>query len=107
VERRKSVRYQLEIPAVFRWEDGSGMRFQGEGVTRDVSDVGAYVFTASCPPLQTEVEIEIVVPSKLPGTPKARLKGTMQVLRLEDDRRGGCGFSLAGKAFSLRPAAKK
>jgi hypothetical protein len=106
VERRKAVRYPLEIPAVFRWEDLSGMPFQGEGVTRDVSDVGAYVFTATYLPLQTEVEIDIVV-SPLPGAPKAWLRGIMQVLRVEDDARGGCGFSLGGEAFTLCTEAKE
>jgi hypothetical protein len=98
VERRNAIRYRLETPAAFHWQDGSGTRWEGEGVTRDVSEVGAYVFTARCPPLQTEVEIEIVVPP-LHGASKAWLKGIMQVLRVEDGPDGGCGFSLAGKAL--------
>lgn len=106
MERRKAVRYQLEIPAVFRWEDLSGMRWEGEGVTRDMSEVGAYVFTTTWPPLKTEVEIKIVV-FPLAGAPRAWLKGIMQVLRLEDDPRGGCGFSLVGEAFTLCTEAKE
>ena len=78
------------------------MRLAGEGLTRDVSEVGAYVFTDRCPPLQTEIEIEIVVPP-LHGAPKAWLKGIMQVLRVDAGPRG-CGFSLAGKALTISPA---
>jgi hypothetical protein len=103
VERRNAIRYRLDIPVVFRWQDGSGIRLNGEGVTRDVSEVGAYVFTARCPPLQTEVEIEIVVPP-LHGAPKAWLKGIMQVLRVEAGPGGEGGFSLAGKALIISPA---
>ena len=78
------------------------MQSKGEGVTRDVSEVGAYLFTARCPPVQTEIEIEIVVPP-LHGAPKAWLKGIMQVLRVDAGPRG-CGFSLAGKALTISPA---
>ena len=45
---------------------------------------------ATCLPLQTEVEI-VVSPRR--SAPKAWLRGIMQVLRVEDDPRGGCGFS--------------
>jgi hypothetical protein len=103
VERRNAIRYRLDAPVVFRWQDGSGKRLEGEGVTRDVSEVGAYVFSARCPPLHKEVEIEIVVPP-LHGTPKAWLKGIMQVLRVEAAPAGGFGFSLVGKALAIIPA---
>jgi hypothetical protein len=79
------------------------MPWEGEGLTRDVSEVGAYLFTARCPPVQTEIEIEIVVPP-LHGAPKAWLKGIMQVLRVEAGPHGGYGFSLAGNALTISPA---
>jgi hypothetical protein len=103
VERRNAIRYRLDTPVVFRWQDDSGTRLEGEGVTRDLSEVGAYVFTQKCPPPQTEVEIEIVVPT-LHGAPKAWLKGIMQVLRVEAGPGDGFGFSLAGKALVITPA---
>jgi hypothetical protein len=92
------MRYRLEVPAVFRWQDGSGVRFEGAGVTRDLSEVGAYVFAARCPPLQAEIEIVV---SPLPGTPKVWLKGMMRVVRVEAGASGGCGFSLAGDALAI------
>lgn len=103
MERRNAIRYRLDTPVVFRWHDGSGKRLEGEGVTRDVSEVGAYVFTARCPPLHKDVEIEIAVPP-LHGAPKAWLKGIMQVLRVEAGPGGECGFSLTGKALAIIPA---
>jgi hypothetical protein len=103
VERRNAIRYRLESPVVFRWQDGSGMPWEGEGLTRDVSEVGAYVFSPRCPPVKTDVEIEIVVPT-LHGAPKAWLKGIMRVLRVETGPGGECGFSLAGTALAIIPA---
>jgi hypothetical protein len=105
VERRNAIRYRLDTPVVFRWQDDSGTRLEGDGVTRDVSEMGAYVFTARCPPLHKEVEVEIVVPP-LHGAPKAWLKGIMQVLRVEAGPGDGFGFSLAGKALEITPAKK-
>jgi hypothetical protein len=62
--------------------------------------------SATCLPLQTEVEIELVV-SVRPRAPKAWLRGLMQALRVEDNPRGGCGFSRRGEAFTFCIEAKE
>jgi PilZ domain-containing protein len=103
VERRKAVRYRLQLPAIFRWQERSGKSFQADGVTRDVSDVGAYIFGDKCPALETVVEVQIVVPP-VGGSARAWLRGVMQVIRVEDDPRGGFGFSLVGKTWAITPA---
>jgi hypothetical protein len=60
VEHRSAIRYRLQRPVIFFWEDARGIRCRGKGVTHDVSEVGAYVLSTTCPPLQVEVEIEIL-----------------------------------------------
>jgi hypothetical protein len=102
------VRYRLQIPVIFSWENPLGSRFRGEGVTRDISEFGAYVVSATCPPLMSEVEVEIVF-SAVPKGPKAWLSGKMQVVRREDESNGpgGRGFSLSGKAFAVCATAKE
>jgi len=103
VERRNAERYRVQMPVIFSWENPRGSRFRGEGVTRDISEVGAYVVSATCPPLMSEVEVEIVV-FWAPTGPESCLRGKMQVLRREDESNGpgGCGFSLSGEAFALQ-----
>jgi len=106
MERRRVVRYELHIPVVFFWENAEGSKFQAEGVTRDISDVGLYVLSEKCPPLKSKVRVEVMLAQA--GVASASLKGSMQVLRVEDGPEGfgGCGFALAGKTLSLSDAAQ-
>jgi PilZ domain len=101
VERRSAVRYRLQIPVLFYWENAQGHRFQGEGITRDISEVGAYVLSAASPPLKSKVELEVMFPTHV-GALKTSLRGNMQVLRLENQPdRSGPGFALAGTALAF------
>ncbi len=100
MERRHAVRYRLEVPAVFRWEDPPGVRHKRQGVTRDISVSSAFLRSSTLPPLESKVEVEIAI-SAFPEARKAWLKGIMKVLRLEDNQQGAVGFSVAGEAFSL------
>src|SRR5271166_6228699 len=87
-ERRRDVRYDLQIPVVFIW-DADGTKCQGEGMTRDIS----------------KVDVEILF-----GRSKSNvsLRGSMQVLRVEAglNRTGVCGFALSGKRLSVGGAAQ-
>lgn len=105
-ERRKSTRYRVGAPALFFWKNGRGERFQGEGVTRDISVVGAYVLTATCPPGDLAVDLEIILPS-IHGASKPRIKAKTRVLRVEHKVEGGVrsGFSVIGDGFALGTAS--
>jgi len=105
-ERRRAVRYELQVPVAFIWENAEGGKFQAEGVTRDISDVGVYVLSEKCPPMKSKVRVEVMLAQQ--GIAGASLKGNMWVLRVEDGPEGfdGCGFALAGTTFSLSDAAR-
>ena len=107
VERRKNVRYRLRVPVVFYWESPQHDRLQGEGVTRDISVSGAYLLTATCPPADATVQVEIIVSSVL-GTVKPLIKAKMRVLRVEHDpaNQGQSGFSIVGDGFALCSALR-
>jgi hypothetical protein len=108
VERRRTIRYRMRTPVVFRWKGPDNEHFQGEGVTRDMSVAGVFVLTAACPPPNAVVQMEVLLPVS-DGASKVRMKSDMTVLRLEhdiaDNKRSG--FSAAGKGFSLRTFSKK
>ena len=59
-ERRAAVRYKLRLPVIFHWDDG---REQTEGgFTNDIALDGALIFSSRCPPIGTNVRIEVLVP---------------------------------------------
>ena len=107
-EQRRTIRYRMRTPAIFRWKGPNNERFQGEGVTRDMSVAGLFVLTATCPPPNAEVQMEVFLPIS-DGASKVRMKSEMTVLRVEhdiaDNKRSG--FSAVGKGFSLRTFSKK
>jgi hypothetical protein len=98
----------MSTPVIFHWKGPDDERFQGEGVTRDMSVAGAFVLTATCPPPNAVVQMEVLLPLS-DGASKARMKADMTVLRVEHDIAGNerSGFSAVGKGFTLRNLSKQ
>src|ERR1700674_1610084 len=95
VERRSHIRYRLEIPAIFSWESSQRSRLQGEGITRDIGLEGAFIFTAACPPVETPIQLVLLLPPLTGAKATIRIKGEARVLRVgagrEERDSGGCG----------------
>src|ERR1700686_955890 len=83
MEMRRELRYRLDVPAVFCWESTHHRRLQGEGITRDVSVLGAFIVTATCPPVESPVQVEVVLPSLDGMKSGIRIKGEARVIRVE------------------------
>jgi hypothetical protein len=93
----------MNASVMFRWSGPENGHYQGEGVTRDMSVAGTFVLTATCPPPNSLVQVEVFLPLSDGGS-KALMKAEMIVLRVEHDNPGSrrSGFSAVGKGFSLR-----
>src|SRR6266566_5001164 len=103
-ERRSVVRYQTKVPVTFHWGADHANRSRGEGVTRDISVAGAYVFSEICPPIGALVNVDILLPVASKGD-KPRMSAKMRVVRVDDDsRQQKTGFSITGKSFALLSA---
>ncbi len=93
---------------MFRWSGTDNGRYQGEGVTRDMSVTGAFVLTAACPPPSAVIQMDVFLPMS-DGTSKALMKADMMILRVEHDIEGNkrSGFSAVSKGFSLRTSSER
>lgn len=102
------IRYRLSVPVVFSWMSAQGNRFRGEGSTRDISAVGAYILTPTSPPVDAAVKVEIMV-SAVIGSTKARIKGRMRVQRVKHEvtKSGKSGFSVVGRWDELSAGLKE
>ena len=98
----------MSTPVIFHWKGPDNERFQGAGFTRDMSIASAFVLTATCPPPNAMVQMEVLLPPS-DGASKARMKADMTVLRVEQDTAGNerSGFSAVGKGFTLRNLSKQ
>ena len=56
-----AVRYRLRLPAIIRWNDGT--EHTEGGFTNDVAVDGALISSSKCPPVGTDVRVEMLVPS--------------------------------------------
>ena len=83
METRKDIRYRLDAPAVFSWEGARHKRFQGEGLTRDVSVQGAFILTATMPPPECPIQVDLLLPSISGVQATMRITGKARVLRVE------------------------
>jgi hypothetical protein len=89
---RATLRFPLQAPVAFWWTDENGNRQQGKGSSRDISELGAFVFSAACPPVGSTVELKIPL-EELPETTGIDLAGC--VVRVE---RGHAGTQSGGFA---------
>lgn len=83
MEMRKEVRYRLDAPAVFSWEGARNRRLQGEGITRDISVQGAFILTATMPPPDCPVQVDLLLPSLTEDKGMMRITGKARVIRVE------------------------
>lgn len=100
---RKVMRFPLEAPTVFWWMDRGTVR-RSEGRTRDISEVGAFVFASTCPPRGIQIGFKVFLPV-LPGIQrKTRMEADGQVVRVEQVLgRDECeGFAVLTQHMVLR-----
>ncbi len=82
-EMRKEIRYRLGTLAVFTWEGANRRRFKGEGTTRDISVQGAYILTATSPPADCVVRLDLMLPPLAGPKTAMRITGEARVIRVE------------------------
>ncbi len=99
-DRRKWFRYEVRVPIRFSWKSFRGAWFHGEGITRDLSVTGAYVYTDTRPPLNAVLHAEILLP-RASGRGDIRAECEMYVQRVELDLRGSRRAGFAGKFSRL------
>jgi hypothetical protein len=101
IERRRAIRYPLQFHASFSWEDEDGIMHQGEGLTRNVSEKGAFVDAAILPQIGSFVELHFSLPSVPDAERKMYVQLTGKTLRLEGTEQGehSGGFAIMNRAI--------
>jgi hypothetical protein len=96
MDMRKEIRYRLEAPAIFTWENFQNKRLHGEGLTRDISLLGAFILTPTCPANMSIIRVEVALPSLSGINADIRILGKARVVRVEHSSggRGENGFAV-------------
>ncbi len=78
--RRSAVRYKLRLPIIFHWnEDGERTGF---GFTSDVALDGALINSSECPPVGSDVRIEVRILSPVQDGQEMRIQCVGKVTRI-------------------------
>ena len=93
---RKNMRYPVQAPVHFWWKGEAGDRRRGEGLSRDISVTGAFIFASDCPPIGTEIGIRIFLVAVPEITKGLCVETHGRVLRVEQITGGelGSGFAV-------------
>ena len=81
LNRRTAIRYKLRLPVIFHWNDGA--EHTEGGFTNDVALDGALIVSSNCPPLGSDVRIEVLVPAPNPSEEEIRIECVGRVTRYE------------------------
>jgi hypothetical protein len=101
VELRNRVRYRLAADAVFAWEGPQRGRLLREGITRDISISGAFIFTPTCPPVGAKIQLAVFLcPTNGMGSRKVRIQTEATVIRVEHSAASE-GFAAMSRDFAL------
>ena len=101
MELRNRIRYRLSADAVFAWESLQHNRLQGKGITRDISLTGAFIFTSTCPPVGSVVEVDVfLTPWSGTAGKKVRIRTQATVVRV-DHSAASEGFAAVSQDFRL------
>ncbi len=101
-ELRRRVRHRLAAEAVFTWRSAEGGWLHGEGVTRDLSVGGAFLFSLTSPPVGATIHLDVLLFPLEGGTRSLRLKTEGTVIRVEHGSDvGNEGFAVVLEGLNL------
>ena len=99
-EARKSVRFRLSVPVIFRWIDESGRQREYVGRTRDLSIAGVFVVSKILPQIRTKCSLEVYLPPLEVGASQQLLLRTEGRVRRVESQGVDIGFAASG-SFTL------
>ena len=106
VKDRKFSRIPVGTRAVFSWGQKKGEANQGNGVTRDISAGGMYLYTKDTPPpVGSPVKLELLLPKVRGAVHALRMKVLGRVVRVqpvENSEEEISGFAAITDTFVLQ-----
>jgi len=102
MDRRHYKRFELQATAHFSWIDAGGVRSEGQGITRDISEMGIFVQTSACPPSGAAVRLQVRASAL--STSGLMMQTSGRVVRLEpgEQAASATGFAAATRSLKLR-----
>jgi len=85
VEQRRVSRYAIVATAIFAWQEEGGIQQRAEGITRDMSSSGAFIYAVVGPTAQVPVRMKFELPPLEEGKAPLQVSVKARVVRVERD----------------------
>jgi PilZ domain len=82
LERRDHTRYGVRALVDFEWID-NGVPHRGQGVTRDISSKGMFIYSDSEPPSKADLQVEVALWAVTEAPANVRMSAKALVVRVE------------------------
>ena len=106
LERREQTRYGVRALVNFEWMDADVPR-RGQGITRDISPKGMFIYSEAKPPAKADVRVDVSF-QDFPSTAKdLQMSARGVVIRVEPTTGPGSmeGFAILNRSYDLQEGA--
>jgi hypothetical protein len=89
---------------VFSWTDEKGVQQKAEGITRDISTKGAFIYAAVSPPEKTLIRMGVDLAPLRQGTVRLHINVKGHIVRIEESKndRVHSGFAVLSESTVMR-----
>jgi hypothetical protein len=104
LERRRQARHILSLQANFVWTDAEGIDHGAQGITRDITSKGMFIYTDSPPPPKADLHIEVVLSAgEFEVFAPFLMQALALVVRIEPPQKPSLqgGFAILNKSYEL------
>lgn len=101
-DRRRHVRFALRAPVSFLCEEKDGVRLEGNGFTRDVSERGVFILTNTQATVGAGVRIEIIFRSLVTRDLLMSTEGQVRRVEPSFQRDKILGFAVETKGLNYK-----
>ena len=105
LEQREQFRYGVRALVDFEWVDEGVLR-KGQGLTRDISSKGMFIYSDSEPPAKADLRVKVSFGSPAQGFTGVHLRANALVVRVESSSIPGIqdGFAILNRSCQLHEA---
>jgi hypothetical protein len=103
VDRREQTRFNVRAGVIFEWRDAKGVQRRGQGVTRDISSKGLFIFADCLPSAKVDLRLEVLFGALVGEGSNLQLEVEALVLRVEPAASFGTssGFAVLNKSHNF------
>ena len=102
LERREQTRYGVRARVDFEWVE-EGVLQRGQGLTRDISSKGMFIYSDAKPPTKADIRVKVSFASLGRGLTSLHLRTNSLVVREEPPSSPGSdyGFAILNRNYEL------